>query len=164
MSTSRAAHGPQDDGNTDDAVPAPADFSVAPGGGNGRNNGNGNASRRGVYRPRGELSAGELAHRIAAVIAHARRLGLADVLLDVSGVHGFESPGPAFRRWAVGLWSRTAARELCVAMLAREEHICPDKTGLLAAAEEGLHANIFPAGRTNDAIAWLDLHAVTTGR
>jgi len=39
-------------------------------------------------------------------------------------------------------------------MVARPEHICPHKTGLLVAAEEGLQANIFDA--EGPAIAWLD--------
>ena len=39
-------------------------------------------------------------------------------------------------------------------MVARHEHICPQKTGLLVAAEEGLQANIFDTEAP--AIAWLD--------
>ncbi len=110
--------------------------------------------RRCVYRPRGVATAGELAHRIADVLAQTRREGLRAVLVDIRWVSGFESPGPAFRRWAVGLWAGKAAGTVRIAMVARPELICPEKTGLLAAAEEGLHAGIFE--QESDAIAWLD--------
>ena len=110
--------------------------------------------RRCFYRPRGEATAGQLVHMIAEALSEARGHAAADALIDVSGMSGFESPGPAFRRWAVNLWGRTTKNELRIAMVAREEHICPAKTGLLVAAEEGLHANIFPSEEA--AVAWLD--------
>jgi hypothetical protein len=39
-------------------------------------------------------------------------------------------------------------------MVARAEHICPERTGLVVAAEEGLHAYICEL--EPDALAWLD--------
>ena len=41
-----------------------------------------------------------------------------------------------------------------VVVIARSEHICPKKTGLLIAAEEGLDAHICES--VNEAVAWLD--------
>jgi hypothetical protein len=106
------------------------------------------------YRPAGVATAGELAHMIAAALSQARQRGMDQALVDIRSMSGFESPGPAFRRWAVGLWAEKAVDAVRVALLARAEHICPEKTGLLVAAEEGLRANIFEHER--DALAWLD--------
>jgi hypothetical protein len=110
--------------------------------------------QRCVYRPTGVATPGELAHMIAGVLSQARGQGLRDALVDIRSISGFESPGPAFRRWAVGLWAQAVAGGLRVAVVARPEHICPDKTGLLEAAEEGLKAGIFE--QEPQAIAWLD--------
>src|SRR4051794_18187265 len=110
--------------------------------------------QRCIYRPQGVATAGELAHMIGDVLAHAIQGGLREALVDITEMGGFESPGPAFRRWAVGLWADAARGLMRVAIVAREEHVCPNKTGLLAAAEEGLNANIFVDEWL--AVAWLD--------
>jgi hypothetical protein len=39
-------------------------------------------------------------------------------------------------------------------MVAKQEHVSPEKTGLIVAAEEGLKANIFTT--EIEAITWLD--------
>jgi len=114
----------------------------------------GDVKRRHVFRPRGTATAVELAQSIADVLFDAAQGGLDDALVDITAVYGFESPGPNFRAWAVGLWSRMAGEDLRVAIVARPEHICPHKTGLLIAAELGLQANIFDAEAP--AVAWLD--------
>ncbi len=110
--------------------------------------------RRAYYRPSGAASAGELADMITAALQSACAAAMSDALVNVAEVFGFESPGPAFRRWAVRRWAATVRGQLRVAVVARREHICPEKTGLLVAAEEGLQATIFET--EPDAIAWLD--------
>ena len=114
----------------------------------------GDNARRVIFRPRGTATAVELARLIADALFDASQGGMDDALVDITAVYGFESPGPLFRAWAVGLWARAAGEDLRVAVVARPEHICPDKTGLLVAAEEGLQANIFDTEAP--AIAWLD--------
>ncbi len=115
------------------------------------------ADRRCVYRPSGSVSASELAYMIAEALSLARERSMEEALIDISAMSGFESPGPAFRRWAVRFWSEEIGNRMRIAVVAREEHICPDKTGLLVAAEEGLRANIF---RTeHEALAWLEAEA-----
>jgi len=47
-----------------------------------------------------------------------------------------------------------AQKGIPLAMVARHEHICPEKTGLLIAAEEGLAAHI--CSTVEEAVAWLD--------
>ncbi len=109
---------------------------------------------RGFFRPRGSVSAGELADQITAALAEAHRLAVRDVMVDIAAMTGFESPGPAYRRWVARRWAETLGSKIRVAVVARHEHICPEKTGLLVAAEEGLQAHICEAEA--DAIAWLD--------
>jgi len=118
----------------------------------------GKGKQRCIFRPRGAMSAVALAQLIADALSDACQGGVHDALVDITAVEGFESPGPLFRAWAVALWARAAGEDLYVAIVARPEHICPHKTGLLVAAEEGLQANIFDAEPS--ALAWLDsLHA-----
>ena len=107
-----------------------------------------------VFRLRGTSTAEQLAREIADTLSDASQAGLREALVDIRAVHGFESPDALFRAWAVRLWTREAGLDLRIAMVARREHICPHKTGLLVAAEEGLQANIFEDEAA--AIAWLD--------
>jgi hypothetical protein len=112
---------------------------------------------RGFYRPSGRVSAMQLADLMTAAIRLARARELSDVMVNITATTGFESPGPSYRRSLVRRWAATAAGVLRVVVVARHEHICPHKTGLLVAAEEGLHAHICEA--EVEAIAWLDAAA-----
>jgi len=112
------------------------------------------AGSRAFFRPSGPASAGELADRITAAFTQANARDVRDVLVNISGVTGFESPGPAYRRWVARRWAETLASKIRIAMVARYEHICPQKTGLLTAAEEGMQAHICESEA--EAIAWLD--------
>lgn len=85
-----------------------------------------------------------------------RSSGLTDVIINITGLTGFEVPGPAFRRWAVRRWAISTGG-MRVVIVARAEHICPEKTGLLVAAEEGMRAHICES--ESEAIAWLDADA-----
>ena len=91
---------------------------------------------------------------ITEALQRARDEGMRELLVDIRGMDGFESPGPAFRRWLVRRWAHVAKKSLVVAVVARAEHICPEKTGLLIAAEEGLDAGIFQVD--SEAVSWLD--------
>jgi hypothetical protein len=112
------------------------------------------ADLRACYQPQGVATAGELADMINVALEAARVGGKREMLISIVGMTGFESPGPAFRRWAVHRWSNTIKGKLRIAIVARAEHICPAKTGLLVAAEEGLDAYI--SDNEVDAAAWLD--------
>jgi len=110
--------------------------------------------KRCFYRPSGTSTAGQLARMIASALSFGRDLSCTEALVDITGMYGFESPGASFRRWAITLWSYTVDNKMRIAVVARAEHICPQKTGLLVAAEEGLDANIFET--EPEALAWLD--------
>jgi len=110
---------------------------------------------RAFYRPAGVVSDGQLADMVTEALRLARTHGVRDVLVDITELTGFESPGPSYRRWVTRRWAQAADKTLRVAVVARHEHICPQKTGVLVAAEEGLHAHICEF--ESEAIAWLDV-------
>ena len=110
-------------------------------------------STRAFFRPTGTFSPGQLVDAIKSALELALGLDRREMLVNISDATGFESPGPAFRRWAVRRWAGVGSN-LCVAMVARNEHICPSKTGLIVAAEEGLDAHICVTEA--EALRWLD--------
>jgi hypothetical protein len=112
------------------------------------------AESRAFYRPKGLISAGELVDKITLALQLGRQIGIREMLVNIQGAFGFETPGPSFRRWAVQRWALAGAGGLRVAMVARGELICPQKTGLLIAAEQGLHAHI--CTQETEAFGWLD--------
>lgn len=97
---------------------------------------------RAHYRPFGVVSAAELADMLADAIQVCRQNNLREVVLDIRELTGFESPGPAYRRWVVKRWGECASPEMRIALIARDEHVCPKKTGMIIAAEIGLKAHI----------------------
>jgi hypothetical protein len=117
---------------------------------------------RGYYRPVGSVSTGELADLVTATVRFSREQNLDALVINIAALTGFDSPGPAYRRWVVQRWAAAAGKQLRVAMVARREHICPAKTGLLVAAEEAFNANIFTSEAA--AKAWLDNSAHTSPR
>jgi hypothetical protein len=109
---------------------------------------------RAFYRPKGEVSTGELADMLTTTLAQARDAEVTDVLLNITALSGFESPGSAYRRWVARRWAKALGPDIRLALVARHEHICPEKTGLLIAAEEGVHAHICESEA--EALIWLD--------
>jgi hypothetical protein len=91
---------------------------------------------------------------VTAALRHARSRGVRDMVIDITQMSGFETPGPAYRRWVVRRWARASDAAVRVAVIVRPEHICPQKTGLLVAAEQGLQAHICDSEA--EAIDWLD--------
>ena len=109
---------------------------------------------RAYYRPSGVATAGQLADMITEALVVACDGGARAALVNIVAMNGFESPGPSYRRWLIRRWAVRLAGRLRVGVVARREHICPEKTGLLVAAEEGLQGSIFEAEA--DALAWLN--------
>jgi hypothetical protein len=91
--------------------------------------------RRSCYRPSGHASDGELA--------------------DIRQMQGFPSPGPAYRRWLIRRWAEMVGDRIRVALLVREDQVCPNRTGgLIVAAEERMKANLFVS--EPEALQWLE--------
>ena len=109
---------------------------------------------RAFYRPRGCVSATQLADIVNTALRTARDGGAHDVLVNLTAMTGFETPDAAYRQWAVRRWAQTVGASVKVAVVAHRKHICPNRTGLIAAAESGMLTNIFET--EPEAIAWLD--------
>ena len=112
---------------------------------------------RGFYRPSGRMSVDLVADLMTAAIRFARAQDLRDVVVNIRATSGFESPSADFRRRLVKRWAATAAGLMRVVVVARREHIHPNKIGLVVAAEEGLQAHV--CEDEAEAIAWLDAAA-----
>jgi len=110
---------------------------------------------RAFYRPRGVISPFLLVDLLAYVLQDVRAKGRKELLLNLSGITGFDSPDATFRRWAVKRWARAAAGDIRVAFVLRPEYICPERTGIVVAAEEGLHAHV--CSNEHEALEWLNV-------
>lgn len=110
---------------------------------------------RAFYRPRGVISPCLLVDLLCYVLQDIRARGRKEVLLNLSGISGFDSPDADFRRWAVKRWAQAANGEVRVALVLKPEYICPERTGMVTAAQEGLHAHVCADER--EALEWLDV-------
>ena len=91
---------------------------------------------------------------VAEAMLTARELGLADLLVNTTGLTGFPPPSVFARYTLATKWAESAGAALRVAMVARPELIDPQKIGVLMAQNRGVTGDVF----TNeaDALAWLD--------
>jgi hypothetical protein len=109
---------------------------------------------RGFYRPAAQVTFEQAVDLVERAIAHARSLGLVDVLVNTTRLTGFTPPS-VFARYAMATkWVGSAGASLRVAIVARAELIDPQKIGVLIVQNRGGTGDVF----TNevDAIAWLD--------
>lgn len=110
---------------------------------------------RAFYRPRGIISPCLLVDLLCYVLQDIRAKGRMEALINLSGISGFESPDADFRRWAVKRWAQAAAGNIRVAFVLKPEFICPERTGIVTAAEEGLHAHV--CATEHEATEWLNV-------
>jgi hypothetical protein len=117
------------------------------------------ADDRAFYRPEGTASAGELADMITTALEYFYDRGYLEIVVNITRMEGFESPGAAYRRWLVRRWARAVMRDATIVVVARQEHLSAERAGLITAAEEGLRAHI--CTDEDEAVAWLEaVHAV----
>ena len=109
---------------------------------------------RGFYRPVAEVSFEQAVEMVAEGIRAARDLGLADLVVNTTGLTGFTPPS-VFARHSMALkWAQTAGSVLRVALVARVELIDPQKIGVLMYQNRGGNGEVFT--NETDALAWLD--------
>ena len=109
---------------------------------------------RGYFRPSGSVSLDQAVKMIDAALRDARTRGLREVVVNVTGLTGFASPSVGNRYSFIRQWARTAGGRVRPALVARPEHIDPEKFGVTVAANRGWDANVFVTEA--DAIVWLD--------
>lgn len=109
---------------------------------------------RACHRPAASVTLGEAVELIDRAIAFARDQGLDELLVDITGLTGFDPPTLAERYSLIQQWAETAAGRLRLAMVARPEMVDPQKFGVTVAANRGLVADVFTS--EPEAEAWLD--------
>jgi hypothetical protein len=112
---------------------------------------------RAFFRPFGQATPGELADMTTHSLERAYAHGCTQALVNLERVYGFESPGPAYRRWIARRWARAVYASIDLVVVIREEHLLPERPGLVAAMEEGLRAHV--CASEDEALAWLDAFA-----
>ena len=109
---------------------------------------------RGFYRPIAHVTFEQAVDLVAEAMVTARELGLADLLVNTTGLTGFTPPS-VFARYAMaGKWTQSAGAMLRVAMVARRELIDPQKIGVLMMQNRGGIGDVF--SNEADALVWLD--------
>jgi hypothetical protein len=109
---------------------------------------------RAFYRPVSSLTFDEAVALVRAAIIAARMNHASDLLIDVTGLTGFESPGVGKRFFAVEEWAEEAGGTLPVAMVLRSAMIHPQRFGVTVGINRGFVSNVFLTER--EACAWLD--------
>ena len=109
---------------------------------------------RGFYRPVAVVTFEQALEMVAVAMRHARETGLADLLVNTSGLTGFPVPS-TFARYSLAVkWAESAGGALRVAMVTRPEIIDPQKIGVLMAQNRGVNGDVFT--NETDALTWLD--------
>ena len=105
------------------------------------------------YRPRATVTLDEGVRLATAAIKHAREQEQRKLLLDLSGLTGFESPGLGKRYFVVEEWARAAQGYVSMAVVLRPEMIDPQKFGITVAANNSQVVDVF--GTREEALEWL---------
>ena len=109
---------------------------------------------RGFYRPIAQVSFEQAVDLVAEAIANARQAGLADLLVNTTGLTGFTPPSVFARYGMSAKWAQGAGSSLRVALVARAELIDPQKIGVLMMQNRGGTGDVFT--NESDALKWLD--------
>ena len=109
---------------------------------------------RGFYRPVAQVSFEKAVDMVADAMSTARELGLADLLVNTTGLTGFAPPS-VFARYAMATkWAQSSGAAMRVAMVARPEVIDRQKIGVLMVQNRGGAADVFTSEM--DALEWLN--------
>jgi hypothetical protein len=106
-----------------------------------------------IFRPVCSVSLEQAFQLVKSAIIKTRESNLHKLLIDITGLTGFDSPSISARYSFVQEWSQAAGGVVRVAMVARKEMIDRDKFGVTAAANAGLKGDIFIS--EEEALAWL---------
>jgi hypothetical protein len=109
---------------------------------------------RAFYRPTGQITFEQGIEMGAAAIRTARNLGLLDLLLDSTGVSGFEIPD-AIARYRLGAsWAAAAGPQFRVALVVKQEFLDRQKIAAVVMQNRNAIADVFASEA--EALAWLD--------
>ena len=115
---------------------------------------------RGYYRPVAECSFEQAVAMTAEAVRTARELGLADMIVNTTGLRGFAPPSVFARYEMAARLVRSAGTSLRLAIVARPEFFDPQKIAMLMMQNRRIDSEAF----TNelDALKWLDARQPAT--
>jgi hypothetical protein len=113
------------------------------------------------YTAVGTVSLTEGVDLVTAAIAYCRRNAIRELLIDVRDTRLKVPPTIIDRYWMAQDWGLAAQGQLRAAMVARAEHIDPNKFGIKACIDAGLHCDVVTT--VEDAEAWLRQQAPLAG-
>lgn len=115
----------------------------------------------GFYRPAGFMTFPQAVDFVAEALKHARRRGLADILVNTSQMGGFEPPCTIERYAMITRWVESAGNGLRIAIVARAAFIDPQKIGTVIAQNRGVSIEAFTD--EGSALHWLDARRTRSG-
>ena len=107
----------------------------------------------GRFRLSGAWRFPQAVQAIGAAIAKADQLGLARMLIVTTEATGFDPPPMADWRAMVREWSQASMGHVAIAMVVPPAFIDPERFGVVAAGNFGMHGNVF--SNESEAQAWL---------
>ncbi|HET6783230.1 MAG TPA: hypothetical protein VFH12_05285 [Pseudoxanthomonas sp.] len=107
----------------------------------------------GHFRLSGAWRFPQAVQAIGAAIAKADRLGLSRMLIVTTEATGFDPPSMADRHAMVREWSQASMGHVVIAMVVPPAFIDPERFGVVAAGNFGMHGNVF--SNESEAQAWL---------
>ena len=107
----------------------------------------------GHFRLSGAWRFPQAVQAISAAIAKADQLGLGRLLIVTAEATGFDPPGMADRHAMVREWGQASMGHVAIALVVPPAFIDPERFGVVAAGNFGMHANVF--SNESDAQAWL---------
>ena len=117
---------------------------------------------RGFYRPHGTVSFEQGVDMIARAMKYARSLGLADLVVNILGLTGYE-PLKVFERYTMATkWVESAGAALRVAWVLKAEIIDSQKIGVLIGQNRGATGDVFAT--EVQALKWLDAYRAVPRR
>ena len=105
------------------------------------------------YRPRGEVSLVEAVGLVTRAIAFCRDQKIPKLLVDITELGQFSTPTLVDRYLMAEEWAQESRGAVTMALVARPEHIHPERFGVKVASDRGLRGNVFTSER--DALEWL---------
>lgn len=107
----------------------------------------------GVFRLEGESRLDPAVKQVADAIRTAREGGLRKLMVVTSGLTGLGPLTVADRLRMVREWADATQGRLVLAMVTHPDLIDPERFGVVAAANFGMHGNVFTSEAP--ALAWL---------
>ena len=117
---------------------------------------------RGFYRPTGNATFEQGIDLVTKAMVVARDNGCLDLLVNVYGLTGIQSP-TVFARYDLAVrWAQSAGSKLRVALVSPRALLDPEKIGVLMAQNRGAIGDVFVDEA--EAIAWLNARQRAPGR